>query len=79
MTSILVYCYLIICFLYSLYISKNLEGEDVPLYRVIIFSLFCPWFLATHVLCFLLSKIGVHIVIGYGVETNTSENLTEEE
>ena len=69
-----VYCYLATFIFYSFYISRRFEHLDVPFYKIIIYAFFCPWMLITHCITWALSKIGIHIIIMYGIEANTPDD-----
>ena len=64
------YIYLALIIFYSIFLSYRFTDKNVPIYRILIYSVFCPWFLLTHVFCYLLTFFKVHVIYFYSIETD---------
>jgi len=60
--------------LYSIHISRRFEGQPVPLWKILVYSAFCPYFFVTNCICSFLSYFGIHIMYFFTIEVNTSED-----
>ena len=64
------YLYLGLIIFYSLYLSYRFSEHNVSIFRILIYSVFCPWFLLTHAICYLLTFFKVHVIFFYSIETD---------